>query len=96
MDYLSAVPMAYKHKDFIRKFRTLNISATNDVAGQLKRIFVSKIPQVQIDPETGRKFAVFTGKSKMTFINVRVTDSGSGNYTYNGNHYSEFRMDYQR
>lgn len=89
MNYLISLPFSHFFSSFIMDFRNSFAGGTSAV---LERpIFGCKIPYVQVNATTNQRFVDVCGRAKRVMYNVRVSDAGSGKFTIDGNHYSEFR-----
>lgn len=79
------MPNAHFERDFILEYR-----AVGGDGKQLEELFLAKIPEVQIDAETNRRFTVVKSKVKATFVNTKVTDAGTGKYLFHDHDYTVF------
>jgi hypothetical protein len=80
------MPNAHFERDFIMEYRT-----TGGDGKKLTELFRAEIPKIQIDPETNKRFTESTCKVKASYIKTKVTDAGTGKFTFDGYHYSVFR-----
>lgn len=85
------MPNAHFERDFIMEFRSAGGSGK-----KLDEFFGSKIPEIQIDTETNRRFTVVTSRIKASFVQTKVIDAGTGKLTFEGHHYTMFREELAR
>lgn len=74
------------------EYRDKLLGGGNEDKSMHKKIFGVRVPTPKIDPITLRRYAVARGKNKGTYAEVKVTDSGTGQFFVDGHHYSKFRF----
>jgi len=85
-EHLLTLPGAFKHIEFIRKYRR-EISGI-DVSG-VPKLYSCVTPEVKVN-EAGQRYATATARAKRTNVEVTVTDT-LGGYTINGHEVDVFQ-----
>jgi hypothetical protein len=80
------MPNAHFERDFIMEYR----SSGGD-GKQLPELFGCQIPEIQLDTEQNKRFTKVKSRIKASHVETKVTDAGTGKYTFNGRHYTTFR-----
>lgn len=86
LEHLATLPYAHLERDFIMGYRRALGSAVG------LRLFGPQIPEVKLDAESKRRYAVVSTGVKRTKVEAKVSDAGKGKYTVDGQHYDEFRF----
>ncbi|PAV57170.1 hypothetical protein WR25_14065 [Diploscapter pachys] len=85
LEYLCSLPGSQMEAEFINQHRKPLTSTLGT------NIFGPQIPQVQIDPESNRRFTTVTVRCKDTMAEVTTYDAGTGKFDVNGIKLYDFR-----